>query len=325
MKRLLGYIIVALISLGLGWSLNYLLNSKSNIGTSVQEILPHPLEKYTLENLSKTEIKPGKFQKENDLFSFEFYPEPGSRQLKKITGQIMVPEKPGKYPLVLMLRGYVDQEIYKTGVGTNRAATVFAQNGFVTLAPDFLGYAGSDQETGNVMEARFQTYTTVLSLLASLNQIESWDGKNVFLWGHSNGGQIALTVLEITGKAIPTTLWAPVSKPFPYSVLYYTDEAEDRGKFLRSEIAKFEELYNADSYSISEYFAKINAPLQIHQGSGDEAVPIAWSNQLIDNLKELEKEVIYLTYPGADHNLVPNWNQVVARDIAFFQKHLTAN
>ena len=35
-------------------------------------------------------------------------------------------------------------------------------------------------------------------------------------------------------------LWAPVSKPFPYNILYYTDEAEDRGKWLRGEIAKFE-------------------------------------------------------------------------------------
>ena len=90
---------------------------------------------------------------------------------------------------------------------------------------------GERQSQQDVFEERFQTYTTAMNLLAG---IEKWEraGK-IGIWGHSNGGQIALTVLEISQKEYPTVLWAPVSKPFPYSILYYTDEAEDRGKALR--------------------------------------------------------------------------------------------
>jgi hypothetical protein len=135
--------------------------------------------------------------------------------------------------------------LYSTGTGSRPAASYFAKNGYMTIAPDFLGYGGSDSESGNIFETRFQTYTTAISLLKAIEQMKS--DKTVLsvsnaienpsristrfstfeylnLWAHSNGGQIALTTLEVTKSSYPTTLWAPVTKGFPYSVLYYTPE-----------------------------------------------------------------------------------------------------
>ena len=298
-------------------------------------INPRPLDKYSIENLSNTPPKPGKISiaeiinEDKDytsyLFFFEFDPEMGlskNEKIKKTSGQINVPKEEGVLPLILMLRGYVDQEIYQTGIGTSKAAEYFVQNGFITIAPDFFGYGQSDEQSEDVMEARFQTYTTVLSLISSLDQVEVWDKTNLFMWGHSNGGQVALTTLEIINKNIPTTLWAPVSKPFPYSILYYTDESEDRGKFLRKQIADFEETYNPDLYSLDLYLDRINSPIQLHQGTQDDSVPVEWSNNIFKNLKALDKNIVYHTYPGADHNLKPSWDTIVARDISFFTEHL---
>jgi dipeptidyl aminopeptidase/acylaminoacyl peptidase len=222
----------------------------------------------------------------------------------------------------LMLRGFVDQQIYQSGMGTKRGAEYFADNGFITVAPDFLGYGESDIESENVFESRFQTYVTALNVLSSLDSIDKYDKKNLFLWGHSNGGQMALTILEITGKSIPTVLWAPVSKPFPYSILYYTDEAEDGGKFLRKKLAEFEELYNTDLYSLDKYLDRIKAPFQIHQGGADDAVQPVWTESLVKKLKAQELEVKYYYYPGSDHNLQPSWNTVVARNLDFFKTNL---
>ena len=128
--------------------------------------------------------------------------------------------------------------------------------------------------------------------------------------------------MEITGAQFPTVLWAPVSKPFPYSVLYYTDESEDKGKFLRREIAKFEEIYDSDKFSIDEYFDHIRAPIQLHQGTADDAVPVEWSNLLSKRLLDLNIDLDYFTYSGSDHNLSPAWDTVVSRDIEFFKKNL---
>lgn len=334
MKKYFGLILVATIFLFIGWFLNNLTRrERGQISiTGPVERITRPLEKYTIENLSNTKIDKGEIKivkiidEESSftsyLFSFEFNPDPKNKKTKKTTGQINVPTGSKKFPLVVMLRGYVDQEKYKTGDGTKTAARFFAENGFLTIAPDFLGYGGSDTEAKNIMEARFQTYTTVLSLLESLDQIDKWNKEDVFIWGHSNGGQIALTVLEITGAQISTTLWSPVSKPFPYSVLYYTDEAKDRGKFLRAEIAKFEEKYDPDNYAIDLNFNRISSELQIHQGNADAAVPLKWSNELVEKLEDLEIEVSYYKYPGADHNLKPSWNTVINRDLIFFKNNL---
>jgi len=287
-----------------------------------------PLNVYTIKNLSDIEINAGNFELgkplsdnedfESFVFTLTFKPNPQKEGSKNTTGQINIPATSSRKPVIIMLRGYVDQEIYTTGMGTSRVSDVFAENGFITVAPDFLGYADSDSEAANIFESRFQTYVTVLSLIKSLDQIDDWDERNLFLWGHSNGGQIALTVLEITGREYPTTLWAPVSKPFPYSILYYTDESEDRGKLIRTELAKFEKDYDVELYSLDMYFDLISAPVQIHQGTADDAVPLAWTNNLQKQLSELDIDLKYFTYPGADHNMRPNWNTVVARDLEFF-------
>lgn len=291
-----------------------------------------PLDVYAIENLSKIEINTGIFELESELsgndkyesfkFTFSFQPNPQEDKSKKTTGQINIPTANDKKPIIVMLRGYVDQEIYSTGMGTSRASEVFAKNGFITVAPDFLGYDSSDSEAANIFESRFQTYTTVLSLIKSLDPIDSWDKTNLFIWGHSNGGQVALTVLEITGENYPTTLWAPVSKPFPYSILYYTDESEDRGKLIRGELAKFEKDYDVELYSLDNYLDLISAPLQIHQGTADDAVPLVWTNSLRNQLLNLDIKLDYFTYPGTDHNMRPNWDTVVEKDIEFFLNNI---
>jgi len=250
---------------------------------------------------------------------------------KKVSGLMNVPKKLGNYPAIIMIRGYVDKEIYQPGVGTSHGGELMAQNGFITLAPDFLGYGYSDKASTDAMEDRFLTYVSVLELISSTKNLNTaledkslaarFDNIHLGIWGHSNGGQIALSVLEISGKDYPTVLWAPVSKPFPYSILYYTDDIEDHGKALRKVVADFEKDYNAEKYSLINYFDWIKASMQIHQGGADEEVPQKWSDTLVETLKKKEKEVEYFTYPGEDHNFDQgNWSLVMQRTMAFYKK-----
>lgn len=278
-----------------------------------------PLEKYSFPKLRERVFTPDGIWVEGGSF---YYWVDG----KKVSGQIhqpavRQPADAGGWPVVIMVRGYVDREIYRPGIGTERAAEVFAQNGFLTLAPDFLGYGESDPSFANNLEDRFWHPIEVLQLIASLANLPQANPDKISIWGHSNGGQIALSVLEISGKNYPTTLWAPVSKPFPFSILYYTDEADDFGKALRKVVAGFEALYDSNEFSIHNYYDWIEAPIQIHQGTADESVPLKWSQDLAKALKDKDKEVGLFIYPGADHNLLGGWDLAVERSILWFNTH----
>lgn len=295
------------------------------LGEISQQPKELPYLKYGFEQLAKR----GGVSSPIEVVANKFYYQSGGR---RISGEINYPysQYSGKSPVVVMARGYVDKEIYKTGIGTHPAASVFAKAGFITLAPDFSGYGESDSEDENALGARLSKPVEILDLLASLSSLPQADLSQVYLWGHSNGGQIMLSVAEILGKSEEAgirpgyqvkglTLWAPVSKPFPYNILYYTDEASDSGKWLRGEVANFEKDYDVFNYSVDRYLDWINVPLQIQQGSNDESVPKLWSDQLVKSLQEKGKEVKYYAYPGADHNMRPAWEQVVERDLEFFR------
>lgn len=282
---------------------------------------PRPLQKYTFDNLRQKTYEPQPIEmvemiaSEPEYISWLYMIQ---TEEGKVSGQLNLPLGNGKFPVVVMLRGYVDKETYQTGIGTKNAAAALARQGYVTVAPDFLGYGSSDPQPESELHERVVKPATVLQVFASLANIPQADTNRVFLWGHSNGGQIALSVLEISGQDIPTTLWAPVSKPFPYSILYFTDATADHGKYLRKLLFEFEQLYDAEQFSISNYFEWIEAPIQVHQGTADNAVPWNWSHELVNALKTTGKDSSLFTYPGADHNLQPNWDLVMARDIKFF-------
>jgi len=282
------------------------------------EVKEKPYDIYSFERLMQRGGVASKIEVVGDKF---YYLSEGRR----ISGEVNMPS--GRLPegVIVMARGYVEKENYMMGTGTHNAAKYYSSHGYITYAPDLSGYGESDPEDENALGARLVKPVEILDLIASVRQIHDIP---IYLWGHSNGGQIMLSVVEILGtqsdlpgdsrKVKGVTLWAPVTKPFPYNILYYTDEADDQGKWLRSEIAKFESEYDVFNYSVDKYLDKIQIPIVIHQGGKDEAVPKKWSDEVVAQLKAKDKEVTYYAYPLADHNMRPNWGEVVARDIEFF-------
>lgn len=340
MKLALFVLVLVVVSVTAFFAWSYKKDMKVPAGqNSSDKIAEKPLDKYTIDVLSKQKFATSSIEigdeikDEKDFNSRMFYFWVGGG---KVSGLLNFPKDAGTYPVIVMYRGYIDRETYRTGDGTRRSGEVFAKNGFITVAPDFLGYGQSDMPGESPLEERFQTYVTAATILKSINNFNPAfekenlnvrvDPEKVGLWGHSNGGQISLTVLEITGAGYPTVLWAPVSKPFPYSILYYTDDIDDHGKLLRKVVADFERDYDSEKYSLTNYLDKINAPIQIHQGSGDEAVPIGWSDALVKTLKDKGKDVTYFTYSGDDHNFTKgSWQTVVDGNIEFYKQSFSTN
>jgi dienelactone hydrolase len=244
---------------------------------------------------------------------------------KTISGMTNIPNGTGKFPVVVLLRGWVDRSLYYIGLGTERSANNLAENGFLTLAPDFLGYGYSDWEDQDILVARFYRPVEVLNLIASIPSLEKADPERIGLWGHSNGGQIALSLLEITKKSYPTSLWAPVSLGFPESVLTYMGKDEDVGNVVKEKIDQFSLENNPKDYSIAEYFSFINAPFIVHQGGSDPLIKTNWTQDLVKELKAAGNQVDYYFYKGENHNFnfyPETGDKLRQRDLEFFKKEL---
>ncbi len=356
----------------------YFLIGKKKISlplTTTPEVKELPLLKYTIENLRQREYQASSIKLEKLVkveptfasFTFSF-----QTLNKKMTGLINIPigdstQTPEALPVLLLVRGYIPPAQYQPGAGTKNVGEFFASHGYVTLAPDFFGFADSDKESSDEWEARFQKPISVIELYKTIYQTSDIEispdlqtgypelpkqvlinPQEVGMWAHSNGGQIALTALEIGSFPIPTTLWAPVTAPFPYSVLYFSDEEADEGKASRKWIAQFEQDYDVFQFSIPQHLNLLTGPLQLHQGVADEAIHYVWSDEFVDKIKAENKrrkvqqqiiatssaktttskeildpiEINYFKYPNSNHNMQPDWGTVIQRDLEFFNKNL---
>ncbi|NCN87538.1 MAG: hypothetical protein GW941_01435 [Candidatus Pacebacteria bacterium] len=342
-------------------------------GEKVKEL---PLNKYRISELNKFDFVDSEIEIEDKIADFEGYSSYlFSYQASggKITGQINLPTNFDQLDkIIVLIRGYVAPEIYQTGVGTKSAAGVFAKNGYITLAPDFLGYGGSDIESENSWETRFIKPVNVIELLKNIQDTDfnyqyclfnSKETKTeielvsecqkkgskeyqIGMWAHSNGGQVALTVLEALETSIPTTLWAPVTAPFPYSILFFTDELADEGKASRLWLSQFEDDYEVFDFSITQHLDRLYGPIILHHGTSDEAALQSWSLEFLDKI-DLENDlraennqlikvatessnlvakdpidITFYSYLGADHNMQPSWNTAISRDLEFFKEKL---
>ncbi len=338
-----------------------LLSPRISQESKVKEL---PLLQYSIENLAQKNFeakKPIKIEKiiSNNpekktyilLFSYE-------SQGKNISGalNLKLDQTSLIKPVILMIRGFVPLEGYFSGAGTKNAAAVLAENGYATLAPDFLGYGNSDIEPSNTWEARFIKVANVIDLLRiietfpeiDLSNIEELPIKQIILdtekigiWAHSNGGQIAVSTLEVLGSNLPTTLWAPVLAPFPYSIMYFTDENDDEGKEARKYLSQFEADYDVFDFSLTKHLDRLNGPIQIQHGTNDDSALVSWTEEFLAKV-DLENEsratasselatqsaekneikIDFYKYPGANHNLQPNWDEAIQKDLSFFAKNM---
>jgi len=279
----------------------------------VEEARPTVIEKYKEEGV----LKENNFT--SKAISFE-------SNGKKISGMINTPSyattklRTG-LPVIIMIRGFAESEGYFIGSGSWKAADELARNGFVTISLDFLGFGLSDNESKDILEARFEKPVSVLDLIESVKKLKYVDPDKIGIWAHSNGGQIAVSVLEITGKNYPTVLWAPMTNPFPASILETMDDSEG-GRIVKKRIEDFEKEYDSKLYSIDNFYNWIEAPILIHQGTSDEWCQVKWQENFKKQLEKYNKEVYLDIREGSDHNLKESWDEVIKMDIEFYKNKM---
>jgi dipeptidyl aminopeptidase/acylaminoacyl peptidase len=232
-----------------------------------------------------------------------------------------MPEK--GYPVVLFSHGYIYPPDYSTEYSYVNPASYFAQNGFLVLKPDYRGHGKSEGKVAQRIMAQIEYAIDVRNLLEDISKIPNADETNIFLYGHSMGGEIGLRVLELYPSIRAATLWAPSIYWYPESQMYFihklfTDEEEFYTKQL-SEIVPPEEYASVGALENIQY---IQSPIIIHHAKEDNVTPYLWGQTLRDELVKAGKDATLYSYEGTSHMLGGGYSQALRRDVDFFTKHI---
>lgn len=287
---------------------------------------PHPdLIGVTIDGLRAREYEGGQIRITHTILvneaytrTYITYPSDGLT----ISGLMHVPFGKGPFPVIIMNHGYIAPSQYVTGSDTFRAADILARNGFITISPDFRGYARSDEGI-NLFRSGYMI--DALNAAASVKSLPYADPNRIGMWGHSMGGGVTTRAMVVSPLIKAHVLYAPVSADV--RVRRFTGGLSGAGQ---------DDADLSDSYyywtrqpelihdvSPINFFEYVTAPVQIHIGEIDTTTPPEWSEAIRDGLKAQNKYVEYYTYPRQAHAFIGNgWTLFNQRVVAFFIKYV---
>ena len=162
----------------------------------------------------------------------------------------------------------------------------YAKGGFLVVKPDYRGHGRSEGKSEITASWIFDYTIDTLNLLAGLAEIPDADTGNVFLYGHSMGGEVALRMLMVDQKQRikAATLWAGMSEDFSENIMYFVGRRPESRELFQSRLDKEFTPDQYESLSLSPYMESVDVPLLIHHGTADESVPFEWSLSLAEQL-----------------------------------------
>lgn len=236
----------------------------------------------------------------------------------------------GGWPAIVFNHGYVPPNQYRTTERYVPYQDAFARAGFVTLKSDYRGHGSSQGEALGAYYAPGYT-TDVLNAVGSLRRDARVNPARIGMWGHSMGGFLSLRAMVIDPRLKAGVIWAGVvgdyeqmmngwrNRPpatIPQRVLNLRKQAVEK----YGTPAQNPKFWN--SLSANSYLRDLGGPLQLHIGTADEDVPVAFHTALTAQMKAAGKSVQSYVYPGDNHNLSRNLSTALARSVAFFKANL---
>jgi dipeptidyl aminopeptidase/acylaminoacyl peptidase len=252
------------------------------------------------------------------------------------------------WPVIIFNHGYIRPSAYSTTGNYVPYMDMLARNGYIVFKSDYRGHGQSDGEETVGGGYGMPDYTAdVLNAIASLRSYPDADPNRVGMWGHSMGGQITLRAMVVSEDIKAGVIWAGVVPPYPDIVARWdytrnpdlfprmtASQAETTQSTAGSWLEKFSDWVaefttkygdpdeNPDFWntiSPNSYLADLSGPIQLHQSTTDEMVPLAWSEILVDELQAVgNSSYEFYTYPDDNHNIAVNYGVAMQRTVDFF-------
>lgn len=290
--------------------------------TTTSRQVPHPM---SIEGLRTREFKAENFTIMNRVdardglkawdFSYKSEEFTNYGLIEKPAGDV----PPGGWPVIVLAHGYIPPDIYSTLDNYRLVTRYYAAGGFIVVKPDYRGHGRSESREGG--PARTIDYSIdVLNLIAGLGNIPGADTNNVFLYGHSMGGEIGLRILTVNDSLRGASLWAAVTENFPENTLYFIRRRSEKDAARLQALIDTE--FSRDDYASltpNNYLESIDVPILVHHGTDDESVPFEWSIPFRKKLDNAGVDYTFYEYPGENHNISKSFYKVMDRDMEFFR------
>jgi dipeptidyl aminopeptidase/acylaminoacyl peptidase len=259
---------------------------------------------------------------ENDTFARYLirYPSDGLM----IYGFLSVPNEGTRFPVALVLHGYIDPDVYEVETYTTRYTDALVRAGYFVIHPNYRNYPPSDRGPNPF---RIGYATDVLNLIGIIREqsqdpygpLRRADGSQLHVMGHSMGGGAALRVATVWPAAIDAVvLYGAMSGDEARN--YERISGWSNGESGAFELAAPAEMLTA--ISPIYHLDRISAAVSIHHSTADTVVPFEWSEQLCALLANRPVALECHTYYATPHTFRGNAETLfMERMIAFFDRY----
>ena len=243
-----------------------------------------------------------------------------------VTGVMVVPNRSGRHPVVVIAHGYGDPAHYTTGSMLEREQAALAENGFVAFQIDYRNYAGSTRESTAPVARPLGYPADLVNAVTALKKahLSFTDTTRIGLFGRSMGGGVVLNALVARPHlAKAAVLYSPVSSLAADNYRrWVADDPTLRARVVnafgtpRSRPAFWRQA------SSRTYLDRVAVPIQINHGTADPVCPVRWSQATTRALRAAGKDVTLYEYPGEDHRFDRSWAKFMHRAVTFLRAEL---
>ena len=232
--------------------------------------------------------------------------------------------------MIIFNHGYIPPAQYRTTERYVAYVDALARHGYIVFKSDYRGHGSSQGQPSSGYGTPDYT-VDVLNALSTLKQFAGADPTRVGFWGHSMGGHLTLRSLVISHDIKAAAIWAGVVAPYRDLLNWHPPPADSSPAALNASWrVDFVKQFGTpdqnpafwDAISPNAFLKDVTAPVQMHHGTADADVPLAFSQTLLQELTGLNKSAELFTYPGDNHNISNNFSTAMTRSIAFFDRIL---
>lgn len=235
----------------------------------------------------------------------------------KVTGISAFPIKTEekKHPIYIYNRGGNREFGILTVLAVMRSMLPFARAGYLVYASNYRGNDGGEgrDEFGGA------DVDDVLNLIEAAKENPAWDGKNIFMLGHSRGGMMTYMSLR-RNKSINAAISIAGVSDIAEGGIERPDMLEKVYKQLIT-VPKSEREQAYKDRSAIFWANEIDAPLLLIHGTADDRVDVTHSLKLAKTLEKFGNKHGLVIYEGGNHALHRKWNEVLEKSIAWFEEY----